>query len=128
MANAETVRITAVVPQLLVADLQRSIACYRDELGFHVGFIYEDFYAGVTRDGLGLHLKCAPSHGDRALRRENEHLDVYFEVAGVDALYAELERRGARIAKPLGQRPWGCKDFYVEDVDEHILCFSEPIS
>jgi len=34
--------------------------------------------------------------------------------------------RGARILKPVEQRPWQCKDFYAEDIDGYILCFSEP--
>jgi hypothetical protein len=37
-----------------------------------------------------------------------------------------LRSRGARITKPLGARPWSCIDFYVEDLDGYILCFSEP--
>jgi len=27
---------------------------------------------------------------------------------------------------PLGARPWGHTDFWVEDVDGYIRCFSEP--
>ena len=27
----------------------------------------------------------------------------------------------------LEQRPWGARDFYVEDPDGHILCFSEAV-
>jgi hypothetical protein len=33
--------------------------------------------------------------------------------------------RGARVIKPLEARPWACLDFYVEDPDGYILCFSE---
>jgi hypothetical protein len=38
-----------------------------------------------------------------------------------------MRSRGALITKPLGDRPWSCRDFYVEDPDDYILCFSEPI-
>jgi hypothetical protein len=47
-------------------------------------------------------------------------------VTGVAALHDELGSRGARITRSLEAQPWECLDFYVEDIDGHILCFSEP--
>jgi catechol 2,3-dioxygenase-like lactoylglutathione lyase family enzyme len=122
-------RLTGIVPQLLVDDLDRAVAYYRDRLGFQLDFTYESFYAGVTRDGFGIHLKCAPKlAADRAHRRRNEHLDAYIAVAGIRDLFSELQTRGAEVIRPLEERPWACLDFYVEDPDGYILCFSEPIS
>lgn len=122
------VRITGIVPQFLVDDLKAAIACYVDQLGFALDFTYEDFYAGVSRDGQAIHLKEGPRlAGDREHRREHEHLDAYIAVTGVEALYQELQARGARITRPIGERPWARVDFYVEDADGYILCFSEPI-
>jgi uncharacterized glyoxalase superfamily protein PhnB len=40
-------------------------------------------------------------------------------------LFSELETRGAKVIKPLEQQPWACLDFYVEDPDGNVLCFSE---
>lgn len=125
-AVRSTARLTGIAPQFLVDDLEIAIAYYRDKLGFALDFVYESFYAGVSRDGLVIHLKHASRiAGDRAHRRQNEHLDAYVAVTGVDALHQELQTRGARIIKPLGERPWACVDFYVEDVDGYVLCFSE---
>ena len=121
-----TARLTGIAPQFLVDDLDVAIAYYRDKLGFVLDFTYDSFYAGVSRDGLAIHLKhAAKLAGDRAHRRENEHLDAYVAVVDVQALHQELQARGARITKPIGQRPWACVDFYVEDADGYILCFSE---
>lgn len=120
-------RLTGIVPQFLVDDLDAAIACYRDQLGFTLDFRYEAFYAGVSRDGFMIHLKCAPKTlADRAHRKENDHLDAYIGVTDATSLHAEFLARGARVTKPLGDRPWWCRDFYVEDVDGYILCFSEP--
>ena len=47
------------------------------------------------------------------------------EVAGVHELFGEVQARGASVIKPLGERPWAAVDFYVEDADGYILCFSE---
>jgi len=126
-AGPQTVRLTGIAPQFLVYDLAAAVAYYRDRLGFGVDFCYDSFYAGVSRDGFAIHLKCAPKTvSDRAHRRQHEHLDAYIGVSGVAALEEELRSRGARITKSLEARPWSCLDFYVEDPDGYILCFSEP--
>jgi uncharacterized glyoxalase superfamily protein PhnB len=118
--------LTSIAPQFLVDDLEKALTYYRDALGFSVDFIYESFYAGVRRGNASIHLKCAPKiKDDRAHRKQNEHLDVHIEVSGVDALFAELQARGAKVLRGLEQRPWDCKDFYVEDLDGYILAFSE---
>jgi hypothetical protein len=41
-------------------------------------------------------------------------------------LFSELEMRGAQVIRPLEERPSVFRlDFYVEDPDGYILCFSE---
>ena len=122
-----TAQILGIAPQFLVDDLNTAIAYYRDKLGFSLDFCYESFYASVSRNGFAIHLKCAPKAvSDRAHRKQHEHLDVYITGTGVARLQDELQSRGALITKPLEERPWSCKDFYVEDPDGYILCFSEP--
>jgi catechol 2,3-dioxygenase-like lactoylglutathione lyase family enzyme len=119
-------QITGIAPQFLVDDLDRAIAYYRDRLGFELDFKYESFYAGVRRDGFAIHLKhAAKLAADRAHRKQNEHLDAYIAVSGIRDLFSELQMRGAEVIKPLEERPWACLDFYVEDPDGYILCFSE---
>jgi catechol 2,3-dioxygenase-like lactoylglutathione lyase family enzyme len=119
-------RITSFAPQLLVDDLDRAIAFYRDVLGFAFGEPWGGFYAIGVRDGLEIHLKCAPKAAeDRANRHEHGHLDIYSDVNGVDALYASCTAKGATILKPLAPTPWGTKDFYLEDPDGYIIAFGE---
>jgi catechol 2,3-dioxygenase-like lactoylglutathione lyase family enzyme len=126
MSGDGDARVTGIAPQFLVDDLDRAIAYYRDRLGFDLEFKYQSFYAGVTRGGCTIHLKHAPKVvADREHRKENEHLDAYISVSGIQALFSELQSRGARVTKPLGERPWACLDFYVEDPDGYILCFSQ---
>jgi uncharacterized glyoxalase superfamily protein PhnB len=120
--------ISTAAPQFLVDRLDDALAFYAQRLGFERDFIYEDFYASVSRDGAVIHLKCAPKlQAERAHRRSEEHLDAYLAVSGVRELHDEFVRRGAPIVKPLEQRPWGQRDFYVEDPDGYILCFSEAV-
>ena len=127
MAGDSAAQITGIAPQFLVDDLDRAIAYYRDRLGFALDFEYQSFYASVSRDGFAIHLKHAPKlAADRAHRREHEHLDAHVAVTSIRGLFSEVQRRGAEVIKPLEQRPWACLDFYVEDPDGYILCFSEP--
>ena len=119
-------KLTGIAPQFLVDDLDAAIAYYRGQLGFELDFCYESFYASVSRDGFAIHLKCAPkTAADRTHRKQQEHLDAYIAVIDAAALHDELTTRGAFITRPLGERPWSCRDFYVEDPDGYILCFSE---
>ena len=48
--------------------------------------------------------------------------------ANAAVLHDELTTRGASVTRPLEDRPWSCRDFYVEDPDGYILCFSERTS
>jgi len=117
-------RLKSFAPQFLVDDLARSIAYYRDVLGFAFGEPWGGFYAIGSRDGFDVHLKEAPKNpAERRHRREHEHLDAYADVDGIDGFYAGCVDRGAKILKPLAATPWGTKDFYLEDPDGYILSF-----
>ncbi len=120
--------ISTAAPQFLVSRLSDALAFYEERLGFDREFVYEDFYASVSRGGATIHLKCAPRlDAERAHRKSGGHLDAYLAVSGVGELHDEFIARGAQILKPLEERPWGTRDFYVEDPDGYILCFSEGV-
>jgi len=80
-------KVTSLAPQFLVDDLSAAIAYYRDRLGFETDFVYESFYARVSRDDFSIHLKCAPKTvADRTHRKQNEHLEAYVGVRGIEAM------------------------------------------
>ena len=117
-------RLTSLAPQFLVDDLERTIAYYRDVLGFAFGKPWNGFYAIGQRDGLELHFKQAPKNlAERQHRRDNEHLDASAGVEGIEAFYAICLATGANVLKPLTSTAWGTKDFYIEDPDGYIICF-----
>lgn len=127
-ATTDMARITGIAPQFLIDDMPRSLDYYSQRLGFQVDFVYDDFYASVSRDGHAIHLKCAPKTvADRAHRKEHNHLDAYMAVTDATSLHDELRSRGALITKGLEDQPWQCRDFYVEDPDGYILCFSQAL-
>ena len=117
--------IKKMSPQLLVADIGRSIEFYTKKLGFDIDFRYEDFYTGIIKDGFSLHLKSGnPSAEERKNKRENEDLDIVFSVESVKDLYNEFLNKSIDIVQPLCDRPYG-KEFYIADPDGYILAFLE---
>jgi catechol 2,3-dioxygenase-like lactoylglutathione lyase family enzyme len=118
-------KIRKMSPQLLVADIDRSIEFYINKLGFDLDFFYDGFYAGVIKDGHSIHLKSGtPSAEERNHKRENEDLDIVFSVKDVEPLYNELQLKAVEIARPLCDRPYG-KEFYIVDPDGYLIAFLE---
>src|SRR5258706_8942930 len=117
-----------IAPVFRVHDLTRSIAFYRDRLGFDLEFCYEDFYASVVRDGCHIHLQCAPpAQRDQAAFELKEHLDACVVVGSAKDLAKSLAAAGAPFTVPLRQMPYGT-EFYVRDPDGYILGFVQPAS
>jgi catechol 2,3-dioxygenase-like lactoylglutathione lyase family enzyme len=110
-----TFPIDSMSPQLLVADLEKSIAFYTEALGFSLKFRYEDFYAGLVKDGFSLHLKLG-----RPVKRASDDLDLTFSVKDIEGVYAALSQ--SNIIQPLREMPYG-KEFYLADPDGHVLAF-----
>ncbi|GAA3978024.1 VOC family protein [Mucilaginibacter dorajii] len=73
-------KIKNMSPLFVVADLEQSIDFYTQKLGFEIDFRYEDFYAGITRDGFSIHLKSGyPANEERTSRHDNEHVNITFQ-------------------------------------------------
>lgn len=117
-------QLTSLAPQFLVADLDRSIAYYRDTLEFEFGEPWGGFYAIGLRDGLELHLKKAPKDMQQPVRNhDNENLDAAAGVDGIEMFYEQCVAKGAKIIRPLTSTDWGSKDFYIEDPDGNVISF-----
>ena len=115
-----------VAPVFRVADLERSIAFYRDGIGFAVEFVHAGFYASLRRDGARLHLNCGtPFPRDDAAVRRAEHIDACVVVANAAACLARVEAAGILPSVPLRTMPYGT-EFYVRDPDGYVLGFLEP--
>ena len=53
---------------------------------------------------------------------------AYFVVEDPDALYQELDGRGAQINYAPEDRPYGMRDFSVADPEGFSLCFGRPLA
>lgn len=117
--------LTYIAPVFRVADISRSVFFYRDHLGFAVEFVYENFYAGVTRDGCHIHLKRSPATPrDQAAFEHEEHIDAYIGVESAESLAATFASTGVSFVVPLRYKRYGT-EFYVRDPDGYVLGFVE---
>jgi catechol 2,3-dioxygenase-like lactoylglutathione lyase family enzyme len=115
--------LSHIAPVFRVADLSRSLAFYRDQLGFTIEFVYESFYAGVCRDGCHIHLKCSPPQArDQTAFEREEQIDVYVGVHNAETLAESFASAGVEFLVPLRDMPYGT-EFYVRDLDGYVLGF-----
>jgi catechol 2,3-dioxygenase-like lactoylglutathione lyase family enzyme len=113
-------QIAKACPLFASADIARSVAWYRDRLGFTVDRDRPD-YGIVRRDMVEVHFwPC----GDRHIA---ENTSAYFRVEDVDGLYAEMAgaSEGGSVTVPR-DREWGMREFYVRDPDGNLLRFGRP--
>lgn len=124
-------QIQSVAPVLLVRDVVASANYFRDKLGFS----YDRFWGEpsdfcmVRRDGHTLMLSQAPANAKLLphWRIVNQMWNVYIWVENVDALYTEFKKSGAIIDYELGLKPYGVKEFGVQDLDDHDIAFGQII-
>lgn len=120
--------ISDIVPQFFTTDLDRTLAYYRDKLGFEIQFQYGEpaFYAGVIRDGRSIFFRRVERPLPTSPEKDDEeYLDAYLTVKGIDALYAEYQTRGVTFAREIGSMPWSFREFVVRDEDGRLLCFGQ---
>lgn len=117
---------SAAVPILFVRDVTAAAAFYTEKLGFEIDFLYGSppFYGSVSRDRARLHLRFVerPNFQELAAREESLILAT-IEVGDVQALFKEIEARGADLPQRLIQQPWGGLDFHVRDPDGNTFSF-----
>jgi catechol 2,3-dioxygenase-like lactoylglutathione lyase family enzyme len=112
--------LTGAATVFTVSNFAESLAHYRDALGFDVTFQWgaPPYYACLCRDEVQLHLAVA---GQSKLALGQGKLCVF--VTDVDAIHAELVKRGARVQTPPQTWPYGMRDFNVVDLDGNQLIF-----
>lgn len=114
--------VTKLFAVFAVSDLEAALEFYRSKLGFAVAWTWGTpaTRAGVTLDGIEIHLDCAGAGAPPGPSV------VYCHMVDVAAYYAACKLRGASFALELGQRPWGMVDFRVVDPDGNRLGFGSP--
>jgi uncharacterized glyoxalase superfamily protein PhnB len=104
------------VPELPVEDVERAQQYYRDVLGFELGWLEPGKEMGAVSRGNAVIFfrRTGPPFAPA----------VHWVFAeDLDASYEELNSSGAKIVEPLEQKPWGLRQFMVEDPDGNRFYF-----
>lgn len=127
------VSFTGITPNLVVSDVARSLAFYRDVLGFSVvATVPEDqpyVFVWLRRGGVNVFLNAlsaASAEYPKFSKVSAGTWTMFLEVAGVDALYGELGGR-APVVMPLETKFYGMREFAVEDPDGYVITFAERV-
>lgn len=123
----ESLRLRSLGVSLTVSDLERSVAWYRDMLGFTPGEHWEE--DGQLR---GVQMKAGScdimlGQDDFAKgrdRRKGEGFRVWVETAqDIDAIAARLKAKGWPLDREPSDTPWGDWAFALTDPDGFKLTF-----
>jgi uncharacterized glyoxalase superfamily protein PhnB len=120
--------MSTLTPHLWVEDMKRSIAFYKDVLGFEVRRAEpadSPTFASLVRGESSLMLSPhneAPEEWGMVLeagkrRGDGGPVSFYIEAADIEAEYEKAKQAGAVIVDPLAAKPWGQREFTLADPD-----------
>jgi catechol 2,3-dioxygenase-like lactoylglutathione lyase family enzyme len=130
---------TGLTPLLGVYDMPRSVAFYRDLLGFEIVTASPEVETpeGRFSHWVWLRLGAAelmlntqydsgerPENADPKRAADHGDTTLYVGCTDIDQAYAELTRRGLRAAPPQ-TAPYGLRLFSVTDPDGYSIVFQE---
>ncbi len=121
--------IRRIAPQFFTMDIPRTLAYYKDKLGFECVGTWDNppTYAIVARDGYAIHFRCAEPPTANPEKYADELLDAYLLVDDADALYAEYAAKGVEFTRELANAPWNAREFVLKDCDGRLLAFGTPL-
>jgi lactoylglutathione lyase len=124
----ETVRLRTAAPGFTVDDIDRSLAWYRDVLGFTVKDRWEQDGKLTGVELLAGSVSFYLSQDDWKKgrdRKKGEGFSIYCTTAqNVDELAAAIKARGGTLAEEPRDRAWGARDFSVRDPDGFKITIS----
>ena len=122
-----------LTPNIIVADVSRSIAFYRDVLGFTLDQTVPDaepFVFAIVKSGdVQIYLNApGPAHEEYPAfkgRPFGGTLTLFIEVENIRASYDQLKER-VQVVMPLETKWYGVTEFAFLDLDGYIITFAEP--
>jgi len=113
--------LRSVAPSFTVADVERSIAFYRDVLGMVVSDRWESDgrLMGVeVKAGTAVFMLAQDDWKKGRDRVKGEGFRLYCETSeDIDGLAGRIKSRGGRLAQEPRDEPWGSRTLAVEDPD-----------
>jgi uncharacterized glyoxalase superfamily protein PhnB len=124
--------VKKLTPNLVVSDVARSMAFYRDVLGFQVTATVPDaspfVFASVQSGAVEIFLNAPePAIAEYAAfkgRSIGGTLTLFIEVDGIAGLYDSVKGR-VTVVMPIEKKWYGVTEFAFEDADGYIITFAE---
>lgn len=128
-------RFSSVTPNLIVRDVQKSTAFYRDVLGFEIKQTVPDaepfVFVWLERDGVPVFLNdvnaAAHDYPAAAALPPGGTAALFFIVTAVDDYHAKVAPK-ATVIMPLKTQFYGMREFAITDPDGHMITFAERVS
>jgi len=125
-------QLNKLTPNLLVADVGRSVAFYRDVLGFTVTQTVPDaepyVFAIVQSGAVEIFLNAPePAYAEYPGFRNRTlggTLTLFVEVTGVREIHAALSGH-VKVVMPLEKKWYGLTEFAFEDPDGYVITYAE---
>jgi uncharacterized glyoxalase superfamily protein PhnB len=123
----ETLRLRSIMPSFTSTDLQRSIAFYRDVLGFVIGEEWRE--KGVlmgceVQAGAATFMLGQDDFAKGRDRQKGVGMRMYCRTAqDVDRLAAQIKARGGVLDQEPTLMSWGDRVFMISDPDGFKLTF-----
>jgi catechol 2,3-dioxygenase-like lactoylglutathione lyase family enzyme len=120
---------------LAVSDFERSVAFYRDAIGFEVETLYENPpYATLTLAGARLSLAEQGHPADdrpgvsleAPRERSRQNIVLVVEVDDARAEHERLRRLGVEFLAEPYEPPWGGCRFFCVDPDGYLVEIEQP--
>ena len=132
---SSSTKFTSITPNLIVRDIAKSTAFYRDVLGFAIKQTVPEaepfVFVWLERDGVPVFLNDikATEHDypDAARLPQGGSMTMFFVITGVDAYHAAVSPN-ANVVMPLKTQFYGMREFAITDPDGHLITFAERVS
>lgn len=127
-----THQISKLTPNLIVSNVEQSVAFYRDILGFTVVMTVPDappyVFAGVTAGGAEVFFNAPEAAYAEYPAFRNQPLGgtltLFFEVTDIEQAYAALAPK-VRVVMPLEKKWYGMTEFAFLDPDGYIITYAQ---
>jgi uncharacterized glyoxalase superfamily protein PhnB len=121
-------QIHSTVPVVSTDNIEKSLAYYKDVLGFAIDFQYGDppVYAGVNSGAAEIYFTHSPDFV-KLLTDHALHPDIFIWVTDVNQYFNLHVKHGAEIIEAIADRPWGARQYVVKDPNGYYLKFAQPL-
>ncbi len=121
----ENLRLTSASPSLTVNDIQKSMAWYRDVLGFTLGERWENDgkLMGVELNAGSVMFMIGQDDWKKGRDRvKGVGVRLYCETdQDIDRLAARIKANGGTLAQEPKDQPWGTRDLSIDDPDGYKI-------